>query len=135
MEKALLISIKPIYADAIYRGLKSIELRRHLPVNFDGTTAFIYETSPISMVTGLFVVGGFITLPKTQFWERFRNESYISKTVFESYFDSCTVARGIYILDSMKFQTPMSVSAFLRNRPPQSWCYVQDRKEFYYKLH
>lgn len=135
MEKALLISIKPIYADAIYRGLKTIELRKHLPVNFDGTTAFIYETSPICKVTGLFVIGGFISLPKAKFWDRFSNESYISKTDFDSYYDSCIVARGIYILDSMKFQTPMSVNAFLRNRPPQSWCYVQDRKELYYKLH
>lgn len=127
MDKALLISIKPKYASMIYAGLKVVELRKVIPSQFEGHMAYIYETAPISMVTGYFVVGGFISLKKDMFWNTYGQLTMIPKTDFYRYFQNYEKAHGIISVGAHKFVNGIYINFFGLRRPPQSWCYIQDR--------
>jgi predicted transcriptional regulator len=52
----ILMSIKPKWANRILSGLKILELRSMPPKNAIGKTVYIYETSPIQMITGCFTI-------------------------------------------------------------------------------
>ncbi len=57
MSKAILLSIHPKWAKKIYSGEKTIEWRKNIPNElFWGMTVYLYETSPVSLVTGYFVL-------------------------------------------------------------------------------
>ena len=56
--KAIIISIKPQYAAAIYAGTKTYELRKCQPHVEVGTPMLIYETSPVKRITGVAYYSG-----------------------------------------------------------------------------
>ena len=55
-KKALLLSLKPIYADLVFSGLKIAELRRRIPC-VENRDVFIYVSSPARELRGGFRVG------------------------------------------------------------------------------
>ena len=124
MDKQLLISIQPIHAKAIYEGRKRIELRRSLPKKSHGHLAFIYETAPMSMVTGWFRIGGFIHLKKDEFWKKFGLMTGITEDEFFYYFSGQECAHGIYIDSAHRLDITLSLKDFRLNRPPQSCRYI-----------
>lgn len=58
--RTLLMSIAPAYADQIYEGTKRHEYRRTRIHCRPGDLVKIYETAPVSAITGSFVVGSVI---------------------------------------------------------------------------
>ena len=48
---AIIASIRPEYATAIYEGIKTVELRSRGPRKFVDRI-YIYETAPVSAITG-----------------------------------------------------------------------------------
>lgn len=124
MDKQLLISINPIYAKAIYEGRKRIELRRSLPKKLHSHLAFIYETSPISKVTGWVRIGGFIHMKKDEFWRRFGLMTGITEDEFFNYFNDIEDAHGAYIDSAHHLEIPFSLNDFKLNKPPQSYRYI-----------
>ena len=55
MTTAMLLPIHPKWANLIYDGSKTIEVRRRFPMVEDMTVLF-YETRPVGMVTGRAVI-------------------------------------------------------------------------------
>ncbi len=55
-QRALLLSLKPKYAQAIYEGRKTLEFRRRPPRCAFPIRAFIYETLPVGRVTGFVMI-------------------------------------------------------------------------------
>ena len=53
--KVIVMSLKPKYAKAIYEGRKNWEFRKTPPPSYKGI--YIYETAPVSKVTGVVVFG------------------------------------------------------------------------------
>ena len=59
--KAILLSIKPEWAEKIYNGEKTIEWRKSRPRidrNNRHTRVYIYETAPVKRITGYFTLYG-----------------------------------------------------------------------------
>ena len=52
----VVISIKPNFAQAIYAGQKTIEFRRRFPDSMSSRKAWIYETAPVSQITGFVTI-------------------------------------------------------------------------------
>ena len=50
----VLMSIRPIYAEAIFDGIKTVELRRRRPSFVDGTRVLVYSSSPHQKLLGTF---------------------------------------------------------------------------------
>lgn len=57
----LVMSIKPQYADAIYGGTKKFEFRRKPPTNLKALY-LVYETAPVSRLTGSLMFCGSFTV-------------------------------------------------------------------------
>ena len=55
--RPLIISLKPCYADMVFEGLKTVELRRRIASQISNRDVFIYVSSPVRELRGGFRVG------------------------------------------------------------------------------
>ena len=81
--KALLLSLKPRFADLIFEGVKRAELRRRSLVQMEGREVFVYVTSPIMMLRGGFRVGAVWTGTPQDIWDKVSEWAGVDKDDFE----------------------------------------------------
>ena len=53
-KQPLLLSLKPLYADLVFKGLNTAELRRRIASHIENRDAFVYVSSPIMELRGGF---------------------------------------------------------------------------------
>ena len=99
-----LISIKPIYADAILSGAKTIELRRRIPALSMGTVLWIYATRPRGAVVGTAMVSAIIKGTPEEIWAACSDHAAIDRCTFDAYFDGSTSAFGIVLTKIVKHE-------------------------------
>ena len=97
-----LISIKPIFADAILSGAKTIELRRRIPALGIGTFLWIYATRPRAAVVGTAMVSAIIKGTPEEIWDACSDDAAIDRCTFDAYFDGSTSAFGIVLTEIVK---------------------------------
>lgn len=120
---AYLISIHPRFADLIYEGKKSIELRRKFNPKIKSRIVFFYETAPIMKITGFAFVelGDYVTVGSIT--PELLDEICISESEFADYIgDSC--GRLLHIGAAERLPFPMDLSMTFIKRLPQNWCYI-----------
>ncbi|WCB46640.1 hypothetical protein [Nitratidesulfovibrio vulgaris] len=121
-ETLCIIPIWPAFADQIYCGSKCFEFRKRMPRK--GVTAFlIYETAPISAVTGRFVSGRVFEDNPKSLWAATAKGAGISEQDFFRYYGSCQLGVAISISETLKFDSPIPLADFGCN-PPQSYVYI-----------
>ena len=64
----LLLSLKPHYADLVFRGQKKVELRRRSLKQMQGRDVFVYSTTPVRMLRGGFRIGKVWTGTPEEIW-------------------------------------------------------------------
>src|SRR5258708_10947703 len=67
---AFLISIRPRFAEMIFSGSKTVELRRVCPKVSIGDLALVYVSSPAMELRGSFEVGKILTGSPTALWKK-----------------------------------------------------------------
>ena len=120
-----LFSIRPPYADAILRGDKRVEFRKHAckrPV----TRMFIYATKPIASIVGEAAVTKVLSRPPSDLWELTHAYAGISEDRFDRYFDGCEQACAYFLTRPMRYQGPIALDRLGIWRPPQSFCYLSE---------
>ena len=123
--KDILLSIKPKYAALIYAGKKTVEFRRSLPDSAGGWRRFyIYESSPVRMVTGWACVQSVGSGPVAVEYNVYQKEGAISYKDYLKYMAGVKSAWSIEISKVFKFAEPLPLSSFGIERPPQSWRYI-----------
>lgn len=81
----ILLAVKPQYVECMRRGHKRVELRKR--VSMRGiSSVFVYESSPIKMITGVFYPVKIEHLQVDSLWEKSKSLSCISKSDFDLYF-------------------------------------------------
>jgi predicted transcriptional regulator len=129
MQKTVLLSIKPEYADKIFRGQKRYEYRRTLYSDRSVNRVVVYASSPVSQVVGEFRVDGTISMSMHALWKRTRGAAGVTWKVFSEYFHGKDHCHAIEVCDPRLYDTPMSLKeAFGIERPPQSFFYVGELK-------
>ncbi len=128
--KILLMSIRPIYAEKIFSGEKTVELRRVKPKYIDkGDLVLVYASSPIKSLIGAFTVRKVIEKPLPQLWQSVKDKAGISKQDFFDYFFGVSSGVGIFIKDYWNIgEQPITLDK-LREKfngftPPQSFRYA-----------
>ena len=119
-----ILSIHPEFADQIFDGSKTIELRRiQLPDELE--QVIVYSTSPIMKIIGYFDVAEIVRDTPTKIWNQYRAVSGIDRKRFFDYYDSRNVAVGIKIARIHSLPKPKELSFLGRDlRPPQSIQYL-----------
>src|SRR6478735_2918636 len=85
---AILLSIKPKFANLIVEGSKLVELRRAIPAQDVGTIA-IYSSSPVQMIVALADVKETIEASPSKLWEISKNNGGgLIRSELIAYFDS-----------------------------------------------
>lgn len=126
--QALLISIRPRFAEMIFAGSKNIELRRLRPRIGKGDMVFVYVSSPVMALEGAFEVGGVVSGTPNSIWRRFNGGCGLSKREFDAYYGSKKTAFAIMIQRVWRLPVPVPLAQLRRkNRgfhPPQGFHYI-----------
>ena len=130
MKKALLLSIKPRFADAIFAGEKHYELRKVKPKVEPGDLVLVYVTSPRCRLEGAFLVGTVTEMSPQRLWHRVRSGSALTKAEFMAYYDGKANAYAIGILEAWRLETAVELSKLRSERivPPQGYHYLSARE-------
>jgi predicted transcriptional regulator len=126
---AVLFSIRPKYAEKIFNGTKTIELRKVKPKRLtQGGLIFVYVSSPVKSLVGAFKVKKIEEYSPSEMWEKVREYAGISKSEFDEYYQNSTSGVAIYIDNVWKLPKPIELSTLRKSTegfyPPQSFRYT-----------
>jgi predicted transcriptional regulator len=125
MQKSVLLSIKPEFAEKIFTGLKTFEFRRVIFKSPSVSRVVVYASSPIQRVIGEFQIGEILSLRKRRLWEETEKGSGIEKSYFDKYFSGKESGFAIQIRSPRRYNEPKRLNEFIgHDRPPQSFRYL-----------
>jgi len=124
----VILSIRPVHAEKILDGIKTVELRRRFTGGIrPGTVALIYSTSPRSALTGSARIKEVQRLAVPELWERHCSTACLQKREFEDYFSGLASGYAIVLTSAQPLIRPVGLPE-LRQRfgfeAPQSYQYV-----------
>ncbi len=121
---AVLLSIKPEFAEKIFSGEKKFEFRRSMFKKNNITRVIVYVTRPIKMVVGEFEIEEIIQDDIDSLWGKTCMVSGITKEHFYNYFKNKEVGFAIKIKSYKKYNKPMCIKEHYGVLPPQSFAYI-----------
>jgi predicted transcriptional regulator len=123
-EAALLISIKPRYADLIERGEKRVEFRRRFPSDWSSGRAYFYVTSPVRALAFSARISAVTRAAPAQLWAPFRHLSGATRAAFDDYFAGAHTGVALLLEDVHRLASAIPLDdprlQDLSFRPPQS---------------
>lgn len=128
MTGAILMSIRPRYAEAILAGQKSHELRRRFSARPAGSKVFVYASSPVCQLVGSFSIGSVDTMPAWLVARRRRRATTLSSAEILDYLRGQRHGTLIEVAEPHRFPAPIGL-AQLRAwglEPPQSYRLLSD---------
>lgn len=125
--RVCLMSIKPKWAQELYREKKTVEFRKSSPPL--NSLVFLYESAPVRAVTGCFQVQAVFTSNASHIWSATKVIGRVWKTgsvTRDFLFEYCGGASGkcCAILADFPWRFPETEWVKLEKfavRPPQSW--------------
>ena len=125
---AFLISIRPRFAEMIFDGSKTVELRRVCPKATAGDLALVYVSSPDKELRGSFEVGRVITASPTSLWNKVGKRAGVTRKEFFAYFKGKKQAHALVIKRAWPLPTPVCLKTIRKSkggfRPPQNFHYL-----------
>ncbi|MEI2762220.1 ASCH domain-containing protein [Methanothrix soehngenii] len=122
----VLLSIKPKFAESIINGRKKYEFRKNAFSKKNIGLVYIYSTTPIKKIVGIFRISKIIEDKPSTLWHQLKDEAGISEEEFFDYFKNREVGFAFEIVKVEKFETPVDPKNVLPNFvPPQSFCYLK----------
>jgi len=126
---AILISVRPKFAEMIFSGGKTVELRRVCPKISVGDLALVYVSSPAKELQGAFEVGKIISASPLALWRKVGGKSGMNRRDFLAYFQGKTKAHALMIKRAWKLPAPICLTTLRRRkggfRPPQNFHYLR----------
>ena len=130
--KAILLSIKPEWAEKIYSGEKTVEWRKSRPKLPAGRNIriYLYETTPVKKVTGLMYVGKVEHHPVDKVTDPVYTRGCVPREELEKYAAGkdlfAWIILGSRTMETFNGKEYLTLADFGLERPPQSWQYVED---------
>lgn len=112
----VLISIRPGFADAIFSGSKTVEIRRKIPPIKLGSRLWIYVTKPVGAVRGVAWIADIIEGDPDAVWGACGSRTGLARADFCRYLDGSAKAYGLVLRD-VEIGTSASMEALKELRP------------------
>lgn len=130
MNKALLISIKPRFADAIFAGEKRFELRKVKPRVVSGDLVLVYVTVPRCQLEGAFRVSEVLEMSPKDLWPKVKSSCSLTSSEFFAYYDGKELAYAIGIAEAWPLATSVALADLRSEKitPPQGYRYLTDKE-------
>jgi predicted transcriptional regulator len=127
-KNALLISVRPRFAEMIFAGTKTVELRRVRPRVKAHELVFMYVSAPTMALRGAFEVSQVLHDSVSGLWESVKGNAGLTKEEFEKYFAGKAEGYAIVIRNVWKLPNPVRLARLRKERggfsPPQSYHYI-----------
>lgn len=125
---SVILSIKPLYSQAIIAGTKKVEFRKKkFKRNVD--KVFIYSSSPVKLIIGYFTITDIIEDSPKKLWEAFKDVGGISESDFFDYYKSAETGFSIVIDKVYSFENGIDPIDFIEKFcAPQSYIYVEEKR-------
>ncbi|MEE9432116.1 MAG: hypothetical protein V3V16_13790 [Melioribacteraceae bacterium] len=124
---SVILSIKPIYAQAIMAGTKKVEFRKKI-FKRQVDRIFVYSSSPQKKIIRLFRIAEIIEDNPSKLWTKFNRVGGIEKNDFFSYYKNSKTGFSIKIHDVEKFEKEIDPLDFFENfYAPQSYFYLEEK--------
>jgi len=126
VNKALLLSIKPRFADAIFEGTKTFELRKVRPKLVAGDLVLVYVTTPRCRLEGAFKVGAVLEMPPEKLWLRVSGKCGVTRAEFMTYYSEKSTAFAIGVAEAWQLETAVGLNKLRTEEivPPQGYRYL-----------
>ncbi len=125
--RALVLSLKPRFAEAILDGTKTVEVRRVMPRITVPTLALLYASGSTRALVGTCVVRSVARYPADELWQLHGANTALSRAEFNTYLQGrdCGVALLLDHPDPLTAPIPLHTLRQTHGfRPPQSLAYV-----------
>jgi predicted transcriptional regulator len=128
----LLLSIRPQYANKIFGGTKTVELRRIFPRAAQVDTILVYITSPVKALAGIIEVERVVMQHPPALWRLVKDRAGVTYKEFEAYYAGASLGYGIFFRETWEFPEPIHLDK-LREKwagfwPPQMYHYLTDEQ-------
>ncbi len=128
-KNAVLMSIRPQYANMIFSGAKTVELRRVKPkLLAEGDLIFVYVSSPVKSLVGAFTVSSVTEKCLKSLWNNVKGHAGVSRSEFLSYFQDLEKGVAIFIKDVWLLPKPIHLVELKKEvkgfHPPQNFRYT-----------
>lgn len=127
--RAILLSVKPKFADLIVAGSKRVELRRVIPAQPVATIA-LYSSSPVQAIVALVDVSETIEASPSKLWRLAKeNCGGLTKVELQTYFEAKTTGFALLLVNVRIFENPINPKKVFKNfTPPQSFRYLSPKE-------
>jgi predicted transcriptional regulator len=128
-DAALLMSIRPRYAESIFTRTKTVELRRRRPKSLEpGDLVYLYVSAPVKAIAGAFSVASVLECPVPALWRTVRSAAAVTRSEFLAYYSGVTVGVAIFVAEVWLLPKPMYLDDLRKKArgfcPPQSYRYA-----------
>jgi predicted transcriptional regulator len=124
---SVILSIKPIYAQAIMSGTKKVEFRKKI-FKRAVDKIFVYSSSPEKKIIGFFTIKEIVENSPEKLWDEFNKVGGIEKDDFFSYYQGSETGFSIKISEVEKFENGIDPADFFENFcAPQSYIYLEEK--------
>ena len=120
----VLLSIKPEYAEKIFKGEKKYEYRRVIFKRKDITAVVVYVTAPVSKIVGEFKINDVLFDDIFSLWQKTKEFGGISEKLFDHYFENKEKGYAIHVGETEVYKDPISLKEEYDINPPQSFAYI-----------
>jgi predicted transcriptional regulator len=128
-DRALLLSVRPHYAQAILNGTKTAEVRRQRPAVRPGTLVIIYATKPVGALVGTARISAVSYGSPASMWEQHHESTGISRVEYDAYLDGAETAHLLFLRRIQRLEpllTLEQIRAATTFQPPQSYRYLNE---------
>jgi predicted transcriptional regulator len=125
---AVLLPIKPCFAEKIMDGRKRIEFRK---IRFcrNVSHVIVYASSPVQRILGYFGISHIDEASPRLLWKRYAAVGGITKSALMDYFANSEVGIAIGIDWVVRMSEPLPVSCLGRTiKVPQSYAYIDEHQ-------
>jgi predicted transcriptional regulator len=129
VERTLLISLRPRFANAILLGAKTVEVRRRAVNAPPGTPIILYASSPVRAVVGTARLLRVDKYGHDAAWRRFGNGLGLTRFEFDAYLEGTSTVFLLHLQKVRTLNQPLPLRRLQEDgpfRPPQSFRYVAE---------
>jgi predicted transcriptional regulator len=120
----IVISIKPIYANAIFSGQKTVEFRKN-GIPTDIKSIVLYSTQPQQKIVGYFNVLRCEVGHPSLLWKEYGGDGFINAEDFNDYYTGNDIGKCFIIGKAYQFKSPVPLKKCKSfSTPPQSFSYL-----------
>jgi predicted transcriptional regulator len=125
--RAVLLAVRPQFADMMMAGTKTIELRKRFPPQPRGTVVFVYASTPVKAVVGTMLLDQVEPCGVDRMWRELVPSIGATKQYIRDYLDERKQVTLLHLRSPRPFSAPIllrDLRTLVRLEPPQSFRYL-----------